>query len=301
VIAEENHGCKSADKTAKAGARRQFQRWDDVLRRLIRLLALVLLAVLTASPASAGQGQVFDLGEKAPVPGNKTWRELLVPLFPDLRQEPQKDGRTGDFIYGKVDLRPIDKDAFRDDCEGPSRIEYLDYADISIPDQARLIVGVTTEDPCFGALALFDAKGDNKLLDAVDIQQDMTYVFGRGFVRSLGVDAHLVVADSLHTNTSVSADNNVLVLATADKLSFIGNVKAESQGDCDHHREISEDGYVTIVPDYGPFDRITGYVKRSVQRVGDDCRTPIGSPVVTITRTDWRWDAAKKAYRKGSP
>ena len=64
---------------------------------------------------------------------------------------------------------------------------------------------------------------------------------------------------------------------------------------------IGEDPYVVIWPDYGPFDRITGYIKSSVQRLAADCPTPLGKPAVTITRTDWRWDAARKAYRRVSP
>jgi hypothetical protein len=263
------------------------------------LLAWSLAFALAVSPAAAEE--VFGLGDKAPVSSGQTWRDLLRQVFPDLRQEPRKDGRIGDFIHGKVSLRPIDKEAFGGECGDLMRIEYLDYADVSIAGKDRLIVGITTEDPCFGALALFDAGGENKLLDVVDIQQDATYGFGPDFVRSLGRNGQLVVADSMHTTTSTSPDNDVLVLATEDRLSLIGNVDAQSERDCDHHRDIGEDPYVVIWPDYGPFDRITGYIKSSAQRVAGDCQTPQGKPVITITRTDWRWDAAKKAYRRVSP
>jgi hypothetical protein len=56
-----------------------------------------------------------------------------------------------------------------------------------------------------------------------------------------------------------------------------------------------------VWPDYGPFDRITGYIKRTALHLASDCKTPQGNPVVTITRTDWRWDAAKKTYRRAGP
>jgi hypothetical protein len=101
--------------------------------------------------------------------------------------------------------------------------------------------------------------------------------------------------------TDSSPTNYVLVLATADRLSLIGNVIAEGEWDCEHHRGTSERPYVAVAPDYGPFNRITGYIKRTVRRVGDDCRTPTGKPTVTISRTDWRWNAAKKAYGRVSP
>lgn len=267
------------------------------------LLAALLITALAESAAATEHGQVFDLGDKAPVPGNKLWRDLLARLFPDLRQEPWKDGRTADFIHGKVDIRAVDKESFEDDCpDEPLRIEYLDYADVQIDNKSYLIVSITTDlDACFGALALFSGEGDAKLLDAVNIQQDANYVFGGNFARSLGAGAQLVVADSFHTTTSSSPDNYVLVLATADKLSLIGNVDGRSEWDCDHHRSIGEEPYVAIAPDYGAYDRITGYIKRIVQPLGQDCRTHTGNPKITITHTDWRWDAAKKAYRRASP
>lgn len=273
----------------------------------MRWLAGVLLAVMVAAPTAArAEGdQVFDLGAKAAVPNDNTWRDLMRQIFPDLRQEPDKNGKTGDFIHGNVSLRPIDKQAFEDNCSvDPLRIEYIDTARVEISGKMRVIVGVTTDgDACFGALALFDGGAETKLLDVVNIQQDANYGYGygNGFARSLGSDGQLIVADSFHTTTSNSPDDYVLVLVTADKLALIGNVDAQSEVDCDHHRTIAENPYVVVTPDYGAFDRITGYIKRIVQPVADDCRTPTRNPAVTITRIDWHWDAAKKTYRKGTP
>src|SRR5205807_5049544 len=161
----------------------------------------------------------------------------------------------------------------------------------------RLIVGITTDgDACVGVLALFEGAGDSKLLDLVDIKQDANYAFGPDFVRSLGTDGRLVIATSFHTTTSSSPDNNVLVLATEDKLSLIGKVFAQSERDC--HRAVAEDGSIAIAPDYGPFARITAYIKRITRRLAADCETPQGKEAVTITRTDWRWNAAAHAYRR---
>jgi len=276
---------------------------DRPIGFVIRAIVLALAVVWGAAPAAARGMQVFDLDTRAPVTPDKTWADLLRQIFPDLRQETGKDGKIGYVVGGQTDLRPISKDSFTDDCPDFSpRIEYLNYALLEIGDKMRVVVGVTTEgDACFGALALFDGKGDAKLLDVANIQQDMHYGYPDDLARRLGADGWLVVANSFHTNTSNSADNDVLVLATADKLSFIDNVGTDSEWDCEHHRGIGEDSYVVVTPDYGPFDRITGYVKRTVQPVAEDCRTPQGKPAITITRTDWRWNAAKKAYRKVSP
>ncbi|HYU13779.1 MAG TPA: hypothetical protein VEK82_14470 [Stellaceae bacterium] len=265
---------------------------------MIRLTFLVLALALAASPASAEP--VYDLGMKAPVPHDKTWRDLVRQIFPDLTQEPGPSGRTSDFIHGKISLRPIDDEAFGGDCPDPPRIEYLEFGRVEIARKTRLIVGITTEgDACVGALALFDGAGESKLLDVVNIQQDANYAFGPDFVRSLGTDGRLVIATSFHTTTSTSPDNAVLILATEDKLSLIGNVVAQSERGC--RRAVAEDGFIAIVPDYGPFARITGYVKRSVRRLAADCATQQGKEAVTITHTDWRWNPAVRAYRKVSP
>jgi len=265
---------------------------------VIRLVALVQAFALAAMPAAAEP--VYDLAAKAPVPHNRTWRDMVRQIFPDLTQEPGPGGKTSDFIHGKINLRPIDKEAFGGDCPDPPRIEYLEFAQVEIARKMRLIVGITTDgDACFGALALFDGTGESGLLDVVNIQQDTNYVFGPDFVRSLGTDGRLVIATSFHTTTSTSPDNDVLILATEDKLSLIGNVVAQSERDC--HGVVAEDASIAIAPDYGPFARITGYIKRSVRRLAADCETPQGKEVVTITHTDWRWNAAAHAYRKVTP
>ena len=269
---------------------------------MMRLAAVLAWAAVTLVAAPAAAERVYDLGSEAPVAGHKTWHDLLTQLFSDLRQEPQKDGKMGSVIHGNVDLRPIDKDGYGDcGAGGPLQIEYLEYAYAEISGKARLIVGITTDHgACFGALALFDAL-EVKLLDTANIQQDTHYTYGPDFARRLGVDGQLVVADSFHLNSDGSFNNLVLVLVTADKLSLIDNVNADSEWDCDHHRRIAEEPYVVVTPDYGRFDRITGYIKRTVEPVGGDCRTPTGNPKVTISRTDWRWDAVRKAYGKVSP
>jgi hypothetical protein len=223
-----------------------------LIRLAAQVFGLALATALAVAPAAAEQ--VFDLGTQAPVPGNKTWRDLLAQLFPDLRQERLKDGGIGDFIHGKVDIRPIDKEAFEDYCsDEPLRIKYINYEQVEIDEQMRLIVAITTDgDQCFGALALFSNQLEGRLLDVVNIQQDAHYGYNDDFVRSLGPHARLVIAISFHLTTGGSPTNYVLVLATRDRLSFVGNVAAESEWDCEHHRGIAEQPYVAVAPDYGP-------------------------------------------------
>ena len=70
----------------------------------------------------------------------------------------------------------------------------------------------------------------------------------------------------------------------------------KSEQNC--RRWISQEATIGIAPDYGPFARITGYVKTSTRRVAGDCQTPQGREMITIDRIDWRWSAARQGYRK---
>ena len=173
----------------------------------------------------------------------------------------------------------------------------IDFSEARISGERRLIVGVTTDgDSCAAPLALFEAEGDGKLLDMADVKQDRNYGFGYDFARSLGPDGTLVVVTNFHINSGEGYDTETLVLATADRLTPIGSVFAKSEQGC--RRRISQDATIGIAPDYGPFARVTGYVKTATQRLAPDCQTPRGKEMIVITRTDWRWNAARRAYTK---
>jgi hypothetical protein len=66
----------------------------------------------------------------------------------------------------------------------------------------------------------------------------------------------------------------------------------------DCRRSISQEATVGIAPDYGPFARIAGYVKTATRRLASDCQTPHSKEMIAITRTDWRWNAARRAYTR---
>ena len=93
-------------------------------------------------------------------------------------------------------------------------------------------------------------------------------------------DGQLVVVTNFHTNAGEGYDTETLVLASVDKLSSIGSFGAKSEIDC--RRSTSEEATISIAPDYGPFARITGYVKTSTRPVAADCQTPQGREMITI-------------------
>jgi hypothetical protein len=259
---------------------------------VIRFAAVIVALMLAAVPAMADTVDDFT----AAVPGipGKTWIDLLKQLFPDIAVGPKNEA----VVHGDIALRPIEEDgAFTDECPDELKLPRLEFSEARISGKRRLIVGIATDgDTCIAPLALFEGGGDGKLLDAANVKQDKNYSFGRDFVRSLGPGGQLVVVTNFHTNAGEGYDTETLILAIADKLSPIGSVFAKSETDC--RRSISTEATIGLAPDYGPFARITGYVKSSTRRVAADCQTPQGKEMITIDRFDWRWSAARQAYRK---
>jgi hypothetical protein len=259
---------------------------------VIRLAAAIVALMLAAVPAMADT--VDDFTTAVPgVPG-KTWIDLLRQAFPDIAIGPKNEA----IVHGDIALRSIEEDgAFTDECPDELKLRSLEVAQVRISGKNRLIVGVATDgDACAAPLALFEGSGSGKLLDAANVKQDKNYSFGRDLARSLGPDGQLVVVTNFHINAGEGYDTETLVLATAGKLSSIGSVFAKSETDC--RRSISTEATISLAPDYGPFARITGYIKTGTRRVAADCQTPQGKEMITIDRIDWRWSAARQAYRK---
>src|SRR5207248_6971605 len=259
---------------------------------MIRFAAAIVALVLAALPAAADTVDDFT----AAVPGipGKSWVDLLRQLFPDITIGPKNEA----VVHGDISLRSIEEDgAFTDECPEALKLRSFEFSQTRISGTSRLIVGIAADgDACVASLGLFEGSGDGKLLDAANVKQDKNYSFGRDFTRSLGPDGQLVVVTNFHTNAGEGYDTETLVLATVDKLSSIGSVTAKSEVDC--RRSTSEEATISIAPDYGPFARITAYVKTSTRRVADDCQTAQGREMITIDRIEWRWSAARQGYRK---
>jgi hypothetical protein len=261
-------------------------------RRVIRLVAVILALALAVPPAAADSVDDFT----AAVPGvpGKTWMDLLRQVFPDIALGPKNEA----VVRGDIALRPIEQDGvFTDECPDELKLSALEFSEARIAEKRRLIVGIATEgDVCAAPLALFEGSGEGKLLDAVNVKQDKNYSFSRDFTRALGPDGQLLVVTSFHINAGDGYGIETLILATTDKLLSIGSVFAKSEMDC--RRSVSQEATVSIAPDYGPFARITGYVKTATRRLASDCQTPRGKEMIAITRTDWRWNAARRAYTR---
>ena len=257
---------------------------------------LLLALAVALSAASARAERVEDFTASVPGLAGKSWLDLLRLIFPQLEAAPER----GALAHGEPDLRPLGSDPFGGDCPDPLRLTAIEYRPVTIGGKSRLIVGVETEgDACAAAVALFEGAGDGRLLDAVDSRSDMHYSFAGDFVRRLGDGGQLVRVTSFHINAGEGFDLEALILASEAGLSSIGAVYAHSEAGC--RKSIVEEASAAIAPDIGPMARITGYVKRSVQRLAADCQTSQGRAAVTIARIDWRWNAATRAYRRTSP
>jgi len=258
---------------------------------MIRLAALALGLALAAAPAAASEVDNFT----AAVPGlaGKSWLDLLRQLFPDIAP----GAMSGAVLSGEIRLRPIEKEAFGGECPDPLPLQQLEYQRATIAGKPRLIVGVGTgSDLCVAPLALFEGDGEGKLLDAADVKQDAHYFFASGFVRPLGAGGQLVVASNNHEGSGGGYEIETLVMATDAAFSYIGSLFVHNERSC--RTDADEQANIRTAPDAGPFARIVGEVKRTAQYRARDCETPSRKDTVTITRTVWRWNAARHAYRK---
>jgi hypothetical protein len=86
----------------------------------------------------------------------------------------------------------------------------------------------------------------------------------------------------------------MLILARSDGLSPIGNMLTLGSRSCPE--AMSESTTVRVMPDGAAFTRISVDVRRTVQKLAEDCETKRGRPAIATFTGSWRWDAAKSAY-----
>ena len=60
---------------------------------------------------------------------------------------------------------------------------------------------------------------------------------------------------------------------------------------------MTEGTTVRVVEDGAPLARIDVEVRRSIQKLAEDCETKLGRPVAATFRGSWRWNAGKDAYQ----
>jgi hypothetical protein len=266
-----------------------------VRRAVIGLLAALVFLLAGTGVAFGGSSNapapVDDFSAAVPGLPGKTWLDLLRQLFPDIVET-----TTTRSAASAATIAPLRSIGFADDswvrCEDGIELRNLGARPVQLAGRRHLIVTLEIPDDCFAPLALFDETG--RLVDAVNVKGDQHVSFSGDYVRKLGRRGALVLASNWHDNSSQSYDATMLILARSDGLSPIGNVLTLGSRSCPE--AMSESTTVRVMPDGAAFTRISVDVRRTVQKLAEDCETKRGRPPIATFTGSWRWDAAKSAY-----
>jgi hypothetical protein len=242
-------------------------------------------AVAGPEPVAA----VPDLTDAVEGMTGKTWRDLLVQLFPDIAAPPASSNAVATATEMN-DLRSIGvADESWNRCPDTIDVGGFDAQQVRFGDQRRWIVTIAMPDECAVPIALFDEQG--KLVDAVNVRGDVHASLEAFY--SLGPAGALGVAWNWHDNSDQSYDDPMLVFATPDGLSAIDNLPAFGSHSC--RVQFTEDPVIRIKPGV-PMARIEGKIIRRTQKFAADCETKIGREIVVTFDGSWRWNAKKSAY-----
>jgi hypothetical protein len=257
--------------------------------------ALVAI-VLAAAPAAHAGNSVTDFAEPVPGLGGKTWLDLLRQAAPDLKVDGASDDRH---LTGTLDkpLRPLSPAGEKRETPAPVDIASLDATRLDIGGKARWIV--LGQGNSFEAtpLMLFEASGEGRLLDAVDVVGDMHTSMEENAPIALGGGAALAVVRNWHDNSEESYDALTLALVAGDRFSLIGEtggVGARTAAARD-----AEGVSFDVRPERGrALASIVTTVTHEEQRFAADGQTPLGRPVVQKSQRIFRWNAAKGRYEE---
>jgi len=255
---------------------------------MFRTLLVALFLALCGGGAAAET--IDDLTAEVPSIPGKTWVDLLKSVFSNI------DASGGTATAKElIDLRSIGAgNGSWIGCDDGVRIGHIDAARVQIAGRDRIIVAFVPPDDCVGLLALFAAEDGGKLLDAVNVKGDQHVSFPGYYIRPLGPSGVLAIASTWHDNSNQSYDIDTLVLASADGFTAIGDVFAFGDRTC--RERMTQSLSLRAVPDGAPMARIVAEVKRSIEKLAEDCETKKGRPSVTTYSGYWRWNAAKRAY-----
>jgi hypothetical protein len=117
-------------------------------------------------------------------------------------------------------------------------------------------------------------------------------------VRPLGANGAVVIAHNWHDNSAQSYDSDSLILVKSNGFSDIGGVFAFGERDCGEGpgSQFVEEAIIRVVPDGMQMARIDAEVRRTIQKLAQDCSTKIGRGIRTIFDGYWRWNATKGTY-----
>jgi hypothetical protein len=190
------------------------------VRRLFFQLVLQS-ALLAPMAAVAGEATSADLGAQVPGLEHLTYLDLARQLVPDL-------AAAGNSYEGHkvIDVRHIAGDDMKSMPPQTVKPSSVDVLPVRSDGKDRLLLMLDlgqSEDAVQGyeILALFNALGDPKLLDAAEIGYDRFTSFREPDRISLGEGKDLVLTESSHFNSNQTYINTALILIRNDSLQLV--------------------------------------------------------------------------------
>jgi hypothetical protein len=261
------------------------------------LLRGVFAAIAIAvAPAAHAGNTVTDFDAPVPGLGGKTWLDLLRQAASDIKVDGPSDDRS---LKGTLDkpLRPLSPSGEQRETPAPVDIASLDATRLDIGGKPRWIVLGQGDSFKAAPLMLFEAAGDGRLLDAVDVVGDMHTSMEDNAPMSLGGGAALAAVRNWHDNSEESYDALTLALVAGDHISLIGETGAVGVR-TDAARD-AEGVSFDVRPERGrALASIVTIVTHEKQRLGADGQTLVGRPVVQKSQRIFRWNAVKGRYEE---
>ncbi len=254
-----------------------------------RLLLCLALPMLWTSAGTAAPIDDFH----APISGlaGRTWLDLVKQALPDAKPTeaslPGLTGRKG------IALRRLQDNEPAGDWGETVNLVGLDGEVFEVGGRKRVILALKLYDADVSPLLLFEGEGEGRMLDAVDVRTDQHTSYDEPMIRSLGKDGALLVSKGWHGNSNQSYRISSLILAGADKLSFIGEFFVYGEADC--RSQIIEKDAVKLIPSQ-PMAEIQVSIAHQVAKLRNDCSTIIGKPRTKVVHGSFTWDAGRKGY-----
>lgn len=254
------------------------------------MLLAALLWVAPAGPARAASTD--DFAARVPDLADRTWLDLLRPIFPDIAAAPPP--KSGAVAGKMIDLRSIgsgDDSWIR--CGDTIELTGAAAEPVRLAGRIRLIVTLSFADDCATPLAMFDTDG--RLIQVVNVRGDQHAAARVDHANPIGRGGALVTATNWHDNSNQSYNIDTLILARLDGFTVIGDILTFGDRFC--RQGMTQQAKIRVLPDRGAFARITGTVTRRVQKYAEDCETKQGRPAVSLFRGEWRWNLVQGAYQ----
>jgi hypothetical protein len=271
----------------------------------LALAATIVLAMLAAPPAAAGENGFMDPGDAVPGHPGLTYQALVRQAVPDLALNP--DDHQVEGHHFKKPLRHLAGEAYEGDPADPVVLGSTEDKRILVGGKKRIALladlgGKEGRVENLALLMLFDDEGRTpKLLDAADVGLDKDSVFADQAVLALGAGDAALVTWSEHDDSDISLGGYMVVSPIGDRLGMVAMFGLTSERLCswegaEHAR------FGTAANPGAPYRDIQVTVKAVFTHTGQDGCTDEKLPKAGthVYGATWRWNAAHRRFEPAS-